>query len=144
MSKKETNYESALIEKLINESDPREYSRTKNRMLIAAKIHDALKAKGWIKKDLAAALNKKPSVITLWLSGTHNFTSDTLTDIGEVLGVSLLNTENKPQEIIERYQFFICQPRSSKQEEENDVGVSIDQAGIPSMNESFKLDAYLT
>jgi len=51
-------------------------------MLIAAKIDDAIKAKNWKKKDLLEAMGRKnPSLVTKWLSGTHNFTVDTLVEL---------------------------------------------------------------
>lgn len=84
-----------LIEQLLNNISPEESQRIENRMLLAAKIDDALKAKGWMKKDLMKALNKKnQSEVTKWLSGTHNFTSDLLTDLGRVLDTNFLNLEN--------------------------------------------------
>ncbi len=66
--------------------------RTENRMLLAQKIDMGMKAKGWNKTKFAKEMIQKPSVITRWLSGTHNFTSDTLTDIGESLGINLLDS----------------------------------------------------
>ena len=92
MSKKAEKHSSPLIKELMAERDPVQTAKTRNRMILAAKIEDALKAKGMKKKDLAEALGKEPSVITKWLSGTHNFTADTLTEIGLKLGIKLLNT----------------------------------------------------
>lgn len=94
--KKAETYNSKLIDELFDEITPRELKRTENRMLLAAKIADALEAK-WGKRAkgrLAKELGyKSSSIVTKWLSGTHNFTTDTLTDIGEVLSVSLLDVE---------------------------------------------------
>lgn len=84
-----------LIEQLLNYISPEESLRIENRMLLAAKIDDALKVKGWKKKDLMEALGKKnQSEVTKWLSGTHNFTSDLLTDLGRVLNTNFFNLEN--------------------------------------------------
>lgn len=143
MSKREQAYKSPIIEKLIKISDPKELSRTKTRMLLAARIDDALKAKGWKKKELAEALNKEPSVITRWLSGTHNFTSDTLTDISEVLEIKLLNAEVKPQEIVTHYQAIVLQQKARIGDENNDMGISIDQIGTVSFSEKIQLNSYL-
>ena len=83
-----------LIEQLLNSISPEESQRIENRMLLAAKIDDALKAKGWKKKDLMEALGKiNQSEVTKWLSGTHNFTSDLLTDLGRVLNTNFFNIE---------------------------------------------------
>jgi hypothetical protein len=85
-----------LIEQLLNNISPEESQRIENRMLLAAKIDDALKAKGWKKKDLVEAIGKKnQSEATKWLSGTHNFTSDLLTDLGRVLNTNFFNLDNE-------------------------------------------------
>jgi len=85
-----------LIEELLNLISPEESLRIENKMLMAAKIGEALKVKGWKKKDLIKALGKSnQSEVTKWLSGTHNFTIDLLTDLSRVLDVNLLNVEKK-------------------------------------------------
>jgi transcriptional regulator with XRE-family HTH domain len=107
MSSKREKHSSPLIKKLMAERDPIQTAKTRNRMLLAAKIADALKAKGLKKKDLAEALSKQPSEITKWLSGTHNFTLDTLTEIGFKLGVDLINLS--PPEIKTNYEIIVVQ-----------------------------------
>ena len=69
-------------------------------MMLAARIQDALKANNMKKGEFAKALNKLPSEISKWLSGTHNFTSETLWDIGDVLGIDLINLEEYKKEKI--------------------------------------------
>ncbi len=96
MSKQVKVYSSAEMDEIYGSISPEEQERTDNRMLLAAKIDDGLKAKGWKKKDFMLAMEQKnQSVISKWLSGTHNFTMDTLTDIGRVLGINLLNLEKE-------------------------------------------------
>lgn len=91
--KKAQTYNSDLIDDLLNEITPREQKRTENRMLLAAKIADGLKAKGWSKQKLAEELGyKSSSIVTKWLSGTNNFTADLLSDIQDALDIVLLNT----------------------------------------------------
>ena len=97
MNKAET-YTSKISENLLQELTPEETEKIEKRMLLAAKIDNALKSKGWKQKDFAESLNKQPSEITKWLSGTHNFTTDTLWDIERVLGVELVRLEEKSQE----------------------------------------------
>lgn len=97
MNKKAENYASPAIDELMAETDEKEYIRTGKRMMIAARIDEAKKAKGWKNKDLAKALGKKPSEISKFLSGTHNFTIDTLSDLEEVLGIQLINFKEKPK-----------------------------------------------
>jgi len=95
--KKAKNYTSPAIDELMDAIDEKEYIRTEKRMMIAARIDEAKKAKGWKNKDLAKALGKKPSEISKYLSGTHNFTLDTLSDLEEVLGIQLINFKEKPK-----------------------------------------------
>ena len=85
----------SVLDNILEETSPEEMKKTEKRMLLAAKIDDAIKAKGWRKKDFAKAMNKLPSEISKWLSGTHNFNTDTLYDIEEVLGIELINTKNQ-------------------------------------------------
>lgn len=80
-------YTSAILEEFLSSGTPEELARTENRMMLAAKIQDAMIVSGIGKKQFADLLGKRPSVITKWLSGSHNFTVDTLTDIQRVLGV---------------------------------------------------------
>lgn len=89
-------HHSAVLEEFLSLGTPEELARTESRMLLSAKIQDAMTAKDIGKKQLADLLGQSPSVITKWLSGGHNFTIDTLTDIQRVLGVRLLALEEKP------------------------------------------------
>ncbi|MGE4509397.1 MAG: hypothetical protein AB7D16_12320, partial [Eubacteriaceae bacterium] len=80
------------LEKILEEITPEQQARTDVKMLLAARIADAMEAKGWNNKMLMEALDKKnPSEITRWLSGTHNFTVDTLADLGRVLERDFIN-----------------------------------------------------
>ena len=77
-------------------------------MLLAAKIADAMKAKGWKNKDLLKAMGKNnPSEITKWLSGTHNFTVETLVELENVLNVKLLNLNYPKEETVTRYHVLV-------------------------------------
>lgn len=75
---------------------PQEQHRTDNRMGLAARIDDAMQEKGLSQKQLAERMGKNHSVITKWLSGKHNFTCDTLSDIESELGVALFQLEDQP------------------------------------------------
>jgi ribosome-binding protein aMBF1 (putative translation factor) len=80
----------AAIQRIRATVSPESYARTYKQMAIAARIADGLEAKRWSKSEFAARMNQLPSVITRWLSGTQNFTIDTLSDIEETLGIQLL------------------------------------------------------
>lgn len=72
----------------ISESDQR---KADNRMIIAAKIHDGMDVKNWSIDDLANACRKNNSTIENWLSGTHNFTVNTLTELEDILEINIFN-----------------------------------------------------
>jgi transcriptional regulator with XRE-family HTH domain len=100
--KKKTNttarqHTSSLISELMTESSPLEKAQVKNRMELAAKIEDLLIQKKWNKKEFAKRVGKHPSEITKWLSGTHNFTMDILTEISVVLEIPLSDLFAKKQ-----------------------------------------------
>ena len=92
---KPRNYSDSIIDKIFNEISKAEYDLTEKKMLLAARIDDAIKARGWQKQDLARALHKRPSEISKWLSGTHNFTTETLWEIEKVLFVELVNLHER-------------------------------------------------
>lgn len=73
---------------------------------IVDRIYEILEAKGMEQKDLAAALDKKESEISKWLTGTHNFTLKTIAKIESVLGESIIQT-SKPKVSRESYILFI-------------------------------------
>ncbi len=89
-------HHSAILEEFLALGTPEELARTESRMQLAAKIQDTMTTKGIGKKQFAEMMGQSPSVITKWLSGGHNFTVDTLTDIQRTLGVRLLALEEKP------------------------------------------------
>jgi len=59
-------------------------------MGLAASIEDAFKAKGLNQKRFAELCGKKESEISKWLSGTHNFTINTIAFIEAKLDTQLL------------------------------------------------------
>jgi len=65
--------------------------QTENRMMLAAKIYDAMLARGMKQKDLAKAMGCTTSEISDWLSGDRNFTADTLSKFEVILNVRLFN-----------------------------------------------------
>ena len=90
----------STLDKLLDEITPLEQEMTDAKMLLAVRIADAMEARNWKNKDLLKAVGRdNPSVITKWLSGTHNFTTETLVEISRALGIALLNLEEKRSEI---------------------------------------------
>ena len=86
MNKKRSN----ILQRLENESAAT-YEKTAMRMRLAITIADAIAQSGFTQKEFAERMNKKPSEISKWLSGTHNFTIDTLYDISRELGITLID-----------------------------------------------------
>lgn len=58
---------------------------------IAERLSEILKDKGLTQKDLAKMLNKRDSEISKWLTGRHNFTTQTIARIQNALGCNLIN-----------------------------------------------------
>lgn len=58
---------------------------------IAERISEILKIKGLTQKEFAHMLNKRESEISKWLTGRHNFTTNTIARIETVLGVNIIN-----------------------------------------------------
>ncbi|MCC6550478.1 MAG: hypothetical protein IT279_10445 [Ignavibacteriaceae bacterium] len=83
-----------LLPSLLEEITPGRQKQTDAKMVVAAKIEDAMRAKGWKHKDLLFAMKKEnPSLVTRWLSGTHNFTVETLVELETALDIKLLARE---------------------------------------------------
>jgi len=105
---KPKRHKSTIIQQLQQNRSAADFEKTKKRMMLAAKIADAKKAKGWSNGDLARELDQHDSVISKWLSGTHNFTADTLFDIERVLDINLLNWDDAhPKEIVHKYEVSV-------------------------------------
>ncbi len=103
MSKVEV-YHSPILERILNKITPEEAEKTRKRMMLAIKIGKGIEDKGWKKKNFAEALHKRPSEITKWLSGTHNFNLDTLLCIEEVLSINLVSVDDVPKKQVFVYQ----------------------------------------
>ena len=62
-------------------------------LAIANKIHEMLEERGLKAADLARMLKKTPSEISKWLTGTHTFTTKTITKIETILGEDIIHIE---------------------------------------------------
>ena len=67
--------------------------QTERKMLLAIKIADAIENKGYSKSKFAKKINKNNSEISKWISGTHNFTFDTLIMLEIERNIKLINSE---------------------------------------------------
>ena len=89
----ETTYTADSIDRLMDQVTPEQQEETDFKMLLAAKIYHAMKRKGWTQTHFAEVANQHVSVISKWLSGTHNFTVETLVAIQRILEIHLLDVE---------------------------------------------------
>ena len=64
---------------------------------IVDRIHEILVKQGKEQKDLAYLLRKSESEISKWMTGTHNFTLNTLAKIQAVLGESIIQVFREKQ-----------------------------------------------
>ena len=102
-----------VLETLLANIDEKKQARTRTKMIVAARIEDALAERNMNQKEFARQMGRSESEISSWLSGERNFTLDTLTDISIVLRTNLLpfamdEVENsgemqlKPQKTVRR------------------------------------------
>ena len=80
---------SPLLKSLLDENS-KHYRMVERRMRLAGFIADLIEQKGWTNGEFARKMGKQPSVISKWLSGTHNFTTETLWEIEEVIGEKII------------------------------------------------------
>ena len=85
---------SGVLGRMLANMDELSLAKTRNRMMVAAKIADAMRTSGMNQKQLAQKMGKTESEVSEWLSGDRNFTLDTLTEIEHTLSVSLVDTES--------------------------------------------------
>ena len=64
---------------------------------IADRIAAVLKHKGMSQKDLASKMGKRESEISRWLTGRHNFTTNTLADISLALNEAIVVVPSEMQ-----------------------------------------------
>ena len=83
-----------VLGRMLANIDELSLAKTRNRMLVATKISEAMRCSGLNQKQLAEKMGKKESEVSEWLSGDRNFTLDTLTEIEQALNVSLVDTES--------------------------------------------------
>lgn len=60
---------------------------------ISNRIDDLMHRRGLSKKQFADAIGKRPSEITRWLSGEHNFTISTIAMLSTFFGQPIISVE---------------------------------------------------
>lgn len=69
---------------------------------VANRIYDILEERGMSQKDFAKLMGKTEAEVSRWLSGTHNFTMETIARINYALGENVLEVPQKPMFIFVR------------------------------------------
>lgn len=77
---------------------------------IVDQIYSILEKKGMSQRDLANLLGKKESEISKWMTGTHNFTTKSITKIESVLNEDITITPQKAQKKYYHVQFVPVKP----------------------------------
>ena len=83
-------YIDPLFEELLNRVPKEDRRKSELSYGIARRIHEVLGRKGWSQADLARAIGKREALVSRWMSGTHNFTIQTIAEIEAALGDEIL------------------------------------------------------
>lgn len=79
-----------LLPRLFAEIPAEERESARLTFAISDRIYDLMQERGLSKKQFADALGRRPSEITKWLSGQHNFTISTLAMLQSYFGKSII------------------------------------------------------
>ncbi|MDE6632504.1 MAG: helix-turn-helix transcriptional regulator [Muribaculaceae bacterium] len=74
------------LRELLGDITPEERAEARLSFQISNRLDFLMQEKGLSKKQLADAIGKRPSEITRWLSGEHNFTISTLAMLSTFFG----------------------------------------------------------
>ena len=78
------------LRELLSDISPEERAEARLSFQISNRLDFLMKEKGLSKKQLADAIGKRPSEITRWLSGEHNFTISTLAMLSTFFGQPII------------------------------------------------------
>ncbi len=78
------------LRELLSDITPEEKAEARLSFQISNRLDLLMREKGLSKKQLAEAIGKRPSEITRWLSGEHNFTISTLAMLSSFFGQPII------------------------------------------------------
>ena len=81
------------LRELLGDILPEERAEARLSFQISNRLDLLMREKGLTKKQLADAIGKRPSEITRWLSGEHNFTLSTLAMLSTFFGKPIITVE---------------------------------------------------
>lgn len=82
-------HSSQIVRRLLDKLTPAERFQSSTKMMLAARLGDLILERKLSKEEFAVKMNKSPIEIAQWLSGTYNFTLDTLPEIAVVLEIAV-------------------------------------------------------
>lgn len=74
------------LRELLSDITPEERAEARLSFQISNRLDSLMQERGLSKKQFAEAIGKRPSEITRWLSGEHNFTISTLAMLSAFFG----------------------------------------------------------
>lgn len=78
------------LRELLSDITPEERAEARLSFQISNRLDFLMRERGLSKKQLADAIGKRPSEITRWLSGEHNFTISTLSMLSAFFGQPII------------------------------------------------------
>ncbi|MEA4868677.1 hypothetical protein SDC9_59343 [bioreactor metagenome] len=105
---------STTLTRIMASLDEATLRRTRDRMLVASKISDILKAKNISQRKFSEMLGKCESEISEMLSGNRNFTVDTLSDISNCLKVDIMQLSFIPTTRISKHDILTKVPKKRR------------------------------
>lgn len=78
------------LRELLADITPEEKAEARLSFQISNRLEMLMHEKGLSKKQLADAIGKRPSEISRWLSGEHNFTISTLARLSSFFGQPII------------------------------------------------------
>ncbi len=78
------------LREFLGDIKPEERAEARLSFQISNRLESLMQEKGLSKKQLADAIGKRPSEITRWLSGEHNFTISTLAMLSTFFGQPII------------------------------------------------------
>lgn len=78
------------LRELLGDITPEERAEARLSFQISNRLDFLMQEKGLSKKQFADAIGKRPSEITRWLSGEHNFTISTLAMLSSFFGQPII------------------------------------------------------
>lgn len=82
------------FEEILANTSPSIQQEVEMEFAVSNRIYELMTQRGLTKLQFAQALGKKPSEVTKWLSGQHNFTLRTISLLSSFFGQPLIQIPN--------------------------------------------------